>query len=73
MKSDNKLTGLDDPTLPVEKKKLHLNNKEAENQEERTTIKKERTRHKTENIQKSEDGNQSREAIGREGKQGLNF
>lgn len=73
MKVHNKLTGLDDLTLPVEKKRLHLNDKEAENQEERTTTRKERTRHKTENIQKSEDSNQSREATGREGKQGLNF
>lgn len=52
---------------------MHMNDKEPENQEERTTIKKERTRHKTENFRKGEDGNQSREAIGRESKQGPNF
>jgi len=63
LKLDNKLTGLDDLTLPEEKKRLHVNDKEPENQEERT-IKKERTRHKTENFWKGEDGNQSREARG---------
>lgn len=73
MKLDNKLTGLDDLTLLEEKKRLHVNDKEPENQEERTTIKKERTRHKTENFLKGEDGNQRREAIGRESKQGPNF
>lgn len=43
---------------------MHVNDKEPENQEERTTIKKERTRHETENFLKGEDGNQRREAIG---------